>query len=183
MTSKQTTQWGEAVNPSNLLSLARCPLAFLFLIQSPFYRCLAIGFAMVTDALDGFFARKWKTESGLGALLDPLMDKFFAIFALSTLFHENALSTSELFCLLGREFALGLFFVCLLFTNSLQKYPIRAVWSGKLFTVLQLLIILALSATWSIPHWVYLSLLPLSFGVLIELLWTRRRRLVSCNAE
>ncbi|MDR1034321.1 MAG: CDP-alcohol phosphatidyltransferase family protein [Holosporales bacterium] len=64
----------------NLLCFLRvlCAPAFLFGIAhdhlSSFFIIL---FAALTDFLDGYLARKFKVESKIGALLDPLADKIF----------------------------------------------------------------------------------------------------------
>jgi cardiolipin synthase (CMP-forming) len=43
------------------------------------------GFAAVTDALDGFLAKRFKWESELGKILDPLADKILLVTAFVTL--------------------------------------------------------------------------------------------------
>ncbi len=69
---------------SHLLGMARVPLLLLaafFLIHesavSTIGAMLAILGAMVTDALDGFIARRQGTVSDFGAVLDLTMDKAF----------------------------------------------------------------------------------------------------------
>jgi len=54
----------------------------------PLYRWLAIGafvLAAVTDALDGWVARRFRQQSKLGAILDPLADKGLLLTAIITL--------------------------------------------------------------------------------------------------
>lgn len=68
---------------SNLLSMSRVALllpmlAVLFLTSWPHRRLYAIALiilAMVTDALDGYFARKYDEVSELGKIIDPVADK------------------------------------------------------------------------------------------------------------
>lgn len=43
------------------------------------------GFAAISDALDGFLARRGKTADGLGMLLDPLADKALVLLTLIAL--------------------------------------------------------------------------------------------------
>jgi CDP-diacylglycerol--glycerol-3-phosphate 3-phosphatidyltransferase len=73
---------GELTYASNLLTLSRLlllPPTLYFLRRqgttSPALMCL--GAAMLTDALDGMVARQQHTESRLGKVLDPLIDKLF----------------------------------------------------------------------------------------------------------
>src|SRR5690606_5621569 len=80
-----------AVNLPNLLSALR-------LVATPFAICLIleekgavalllfVG-AAVTDWLDGYIARRMKSESPLGALLDPIADKVFGVGVLWALVH------------------------------------------------------------------------------------------------
>lgn len=43
----------------------------------PFASLLVFGLAALTDALDGFFARRWDVKTSYGAVLDPIADKIF----------------------------------------------------------------------------------------------------------
>lgn len=66
---------------SNSLSIFRILLVFpisFFLIGTPEYRYIAvlIGIvAIITDGLDGYFARKYNQTTDLGKIIDPLADK------------------------------------------------------------------------------------------------------------
>lgn len=71
---------------SNLVSLSRVALVpvagyLLYLgdFRSSLYCLGVIIFAGLTDALDGYLARKLNQVSQLGLILDPLTDKIFAI--------------------------------------------------------------------------------------------------------
>ena len=44
--------------------------------------CFVFVFAALTDLVDGYFARKYKSESTLGKLMDPLADKVLVATAL-----------------------------------------------------------------------------------------------------
>ena len=76
----------ELYQPPNLLSLARVALVpaigFFLLRDGPtdtLYAGLLVILAGVTDALDGWLARKMRIVSELGVALDPIADKLFAI--------------------------------------------------------------------------------------------------------
>jgi len=64
---------------SNLLSLARMgliPFIFLSIIHHHRLLTLVLGsLAVVSDALDGYFARRLNQHSNLGKVLDPIADK------------------------------------------------------------------------------------------------------------
>ncbi|HQI82303.1 MAG TPA: CDP-diacylglycerol--glycerol-3-phosphate 3-phosphatidyltransferase, partial [Deltaproteobacteria bacterium] len=70
------------MNISNALTVSRIfmvPVIALLLARDDivlsFIAALIFSAAMVTDFLDGYFARKYHIESDLGKLLDPLADK------------------------------------------------------------------------------------------------------------
>src|SRR5579883_2602237 len=44
--------------------------------------CAAFALAGITDSLDGYYARKWRQTSRLGAFLDPVADKLIVAAAL-----------------------------------------------------------------------------------------------------
>ncbi len=67
------------LNFSNVLSLSRALFAFAFLQENAMIRVLAIALAMLSDFLDGYLARRQKTASQFGAILDPIMDKIFRL--------------------------------------------------------------------------------------------------------
>ncbi|MDP1676436.1 MAG: CDP-alcohol phosphatidyltransferase family protein [Bacteroidota bacterium] len=67
---------------SNLLSISRIilmiPASYYLATPIPYHREIAILFILVavsTDALDGYFARKFNEISNFGKIIDPLADK------------------------------------------------------------------------------------------------------------
>lgn len=76
----------ELLQPPNLLSLARVALVpvigFYLWRDGPtdtLYAALLVILAGVTDALDGWLARRMHIVTSLGVALDPIADKLFAI--------------------------------------------------------------------------------------------------------
>ncbi|MEM7577559.1 MAG: CDP-alcohol phosphatidyltransferase family protein [Planctomycetota bacterium] len=78
----------------NALTMARLVLAAAFFAVLNFYRYgdadgndpvilivagLLFGLAAVTDALDGYYARKWHVESVFGRIVDPFADKILIL--------------------------------------------------------------------------------------------------------
>ena len=69
----------------NLLTFSRIIFAivifiFLALEQNYLFALLLFFISGLTDFFDGFLARKYKTSSELGEILDPLADKILIIF-------------------------------------------------------------------------------------------------------
>jgi CDP-diacylglycerol--glycerol-3-phosphate 3-phosphatidyltransferase len=77
------------INVPNRITLVRLFVAFVlfivlvamtyrFLPRSSLWYCLAAALFILgaaTDALDGYFARKWKQVTGFGRVADPFVDK------------------------------------------------------------------------------------------------------------
>ncbi len=140
---------------SNALSLLRAPLALLFISDSTFLRLLAILLAMGTDALDGFLARRRRSATQFGAILDPTMDKLFVCIAIGVLLFESQLRPWQAVLMLARDFALCLFGVYLTLFNKWQSCQFRAIRWGKATTALQFIILIFFTLKISVPSFVY----------------------------
>lgn len=159
----------------NYLSALRFPLALLFLQQGVLLRTVAIFLAMMTDVLDGFLARRYQFNSRLGATLDPLADKFFVIFALVVYIGENRLSFFEACTFISRDIAVVLFGCYLVITGKLAQYQIRSIYSGKITTSLQFIVLLSLTFDIPVPKYVYTLFIALGLLALVELYINRTR--------
>lgn len=153
----------------NFLSLCRMPLALVFLQENPFFRAVAIILALATDGLDGYLARKSKQISQFGAMLDPLMDKFFVVVALSVLIAESRIEIWQAATLLSRDWAVLLFSIYLCASRRLADYHVRAIITGKITTVLLSGQIFLLVCDLPIPNACYFLFILLGLGALIEL--------------
>ena len=154
---------------SNSLSLLRAPLAFLFLFESTTIRLTAILLAMVTDSIDGYLARKMRTTTRFGAVLDPAMDKFFVVFCLGILLWEHQLAQWQGLMMISRDFALCLFGLYLSLSGRWQSYEFRAIRWGKITTALQFIVLIALTLGIAIPWFLYVSFVVFAFLALVEL--------------
>lgn len=161
--------------PSNFLSLLRGPLAFFFILDSPLYRTIAIILAMITDCLDGYLARRYRMTSQVGAVLDPIMDKFFVFFALTIFIQEGKLEIWQAFLLISRDFAIFFFGLYLAINKSWSNFQFRSIWSGKIITSLQFFVLIALTFNYSIPPYLIWCFLILGISALFELYFIERR--------
>jgi len=64
------------------------------------------GIAVLTDYLDGYFARRRNQVTRLGTLLDPLADKLLTASAFLSLVEMDAVPAWMVMIILGREFAI-----------------------------------------------------------------------------
>jgi phosphatidylglycerophosphate synthase len=124
----------------NTISLSRVVLALAFvLVSEPWDRMALIAVAGLTDVMDGWLARRRKTESTAGALLDPLADRIFVLVAISTYLIEGKLTTGQYFIFLTRDIATAVGFVVAKIIPVLRPAVFRARMLGKIVTVLQLI--------------------------------------------
>jgi CDP-diacylglycerol--glycerol-3-phosphate 3-phosphatidyltransferase len=98
--------------------------------------------ASVTDALDGWIARRNRSESTFGKLMDPLADKLLVVAALVSLVALDRLSAVVAMVIIAREFA-----VTGLRQLAMEEgHVIPASLWGKLKTVTQIAMVLVLIA-------------------------------------
>jgi CDP-diacylglycerol---glycerol-3-phosphate 3-phosphatidyltransferase len=98
--------------------------------------------ASLTDALDGWIARRRKSESTFGKLMDPLADKLLVVAALVSLVSLDRLSAWVAMVIIAREFA-----VTGLRQLAMEEgHVIPASLWGKVKTVTQIAMVLVLIA-------------------------------------
>jgi CDP-diacylglycerol--glycerol-3-phosphate 3-phosphatidyltransferase len=98
--------------------------------------------ASLTDALDGWIARRRKSESTFGKLMDPLADKLLVVAALVSLVSLDRLSAWVAMVIIAREFA-----VTGLRQLAMEEgHVIPASMWGKVKTVTQIAMVLVLIA-------------------------------------
>ncbi len=156
-------------NLSNGLSLLRAPLALLFLSHSMALRLAAIVLAMCTDALDGFLARRTRTTTQLGAVLDPAMDKLFVFIALGVLLYENQFESWQAAAMITRDGFLCIFALYLKLSGKWQAYQFRSIRWGKATTALQFLVLIGLTIKLAIPTFVYAIFIVFGLLAFVEL--------------
>ena len=155
---------------SNGLSIIRFPLALLFLSHNLYIRIIAIVFAMISDGVDGYFARKYKTASKFGTFLDPIMDKFFVYFILVIFLVEHRIKLWQGFALISRDFASIFFAVYLVFTKKWSTYEIKPTKWGKITTCLQFFVLIGLTLSFNFSWYVYGIFVLLGVFSFIELI-------------
>jgi CDP-diacylglycerol---glycerol-3-phosphate 3-phosphatidyltransferase len=156
---------------SNGLSIVRAPLALLFLQQNVYLRVLAILLAMFTDSIDGYVARKCKTTSKLGAILDPAMDKLFVYFVIGVLSYEGSFKTWQVAALLSRDIGLFFFAVYLTLFKRWKGLKIKSILFGKASTALQFCVLFGVTLNFSFPKFVYIICIILGALAFFELIY------------
>jgi CDP-diacylglycerol--glycerol-3-phosphate 3-phosphatidyltransferase/cardiolipin synthase len=125
-----------------MVSLARIPLAVAFplVVASPGAAFAVLLAAALTDVVDGYLARRNNQVTALGALIDPIADKTFAVVVVVTLIAARMLPLWAVPALLVREiFELPLVLWVLATRRARDKAVVKASANmlGKLATVIQ----------------------------------------------
>lgn len=155
---------------SNGLSIIRMPLALLFLSENIYLRIVAIVLAMITDSIDGYFARKYKSASRFGAFLDPAMDKFFVYFILIVFINENQIRAWQALAMISRDFALIIYGLYLGITKKWTSYEIKVVRWGKVTTAMQFLVLIGLTLKSNFSWYIYALFIVMGILALRELI-------------
>lgn len=159
----------------NILSIARIPLGLVFLWDNTAYRLLALILAGLTDALDGYIARRYGKISRLGTFLDPFADKCFVFLILAIFLKEQKIVPWEAASMLCRDFSVILFGIYLSIRGTFWKYQLRAILCGKLMTALQFAVLIGLTFGLTIPSFIYPLFILIGFSALIELYLERKK--------
>jgi phosphatidylglycerophosphate synthase len=164
----------------NTISLSRVVLALAFvLVSEPWDRMALIAVAGLTDVMDGWLARRRKTESTAGALLDPLADRIFVLVAISTYLIEGELTTGQYFIFLTRDIATAVGFVVAKIIPVLRPAVFRARMLGKIVTVLQLITLAAVILLPEVSRILILTIGVVSVASIVDYtfaLWRGRAR-------
>jgi len=151
----------------NLITIGRILLIPLFLyflltIQPVFAAVLFLLLAL-TDALDGFLARKLGQISDLGKFLDPIADKVLVISALIGLVEIRFIPALPVILIVARDFIVS----AVRLSAAKEGQVIAASPLGKIKTVLQVLAVfmLILNLPYAGPVLWFAVLLTLISGV------------------
>ena len=128
------------MNISNALTVSRIfmvPVIALLIIHDSLIQSVIaasiFGVAMITDFLDGYFARKFHIESDLGKLLDPLADKILIATVMIMLIPLSRIPAWMVAVIVAREIAVtGLRSIA-----AEKNIIIAADWLGKYKTAFQ----------------------------------------------
>ena len=120
----------------NILSISRIVLAVLVVlisghltVRTYLATVFMVGLALLTDAIDGYLARRWKTTSELGYILDSLGDRALHLALLLVFLVRYQIHPLFVWLLIFRD--IGIFAVRVLSKDWLQK-SVRLQWISRL---------------------------------------------------
>jgi cardiolipin synthase len=131
------------VSVPNFVSALRLPIAAAFFaVDGLLWRGVLLFFGALTDALDGWLARRLGMESRTGALIDPLFDKLFVTVALAAFLRGPYLGWLGFVILVSRDLYVGTaYLVAKLLKIGIPTQPRPG---GKLVTFLQIVTLFVL---------------------------------------
>jgi cardiolipin synthase len=101
--------------------------------------CGIFSVAAVTDALDGYLARKYALTSRLGAFLDPVADKLMVCAALIVLLTLGRVHALVALIIIGREITVSALREWMAQIGASQNVAVN--WMGKVKTIVQMVAI------------------------------------------
>lgn len=129
----------------SLLRLFAVPVVVLLMLEAAyswaFWLFLAAG---VSDAVDGFIAKRWKLGTRLGAYLDPLADKVLLVTMYITLGYLNEIGTWLVILVVSRD--LLIFGGALLYHHLTHDLKMQPLFVSRLNTVAQILLVILVMA-------------------------------------
>lgn len=154
-------------NLPNYITIVRIvlvPFFFSFLIYynpaHPSFRICALAlfiFAMITDALDGFIARKFKHQTELGTFLDPFADKLLILSGFVGITFSNAFMDKPHLWIVVVIIFRDLFIICglIIIYLNVNRIEIRPNIFGKITTFFQMLTILSVLIPLPAAEWIW----------------------------
>ena len=96
-------------NILTLTRLASAPIiAYCIIKDQHLIATGLLAYATVTDLLDGWIARRYKLESVVGTVIDPMADKFLMLSLVGSLAYQGRLPMWLVVIILGRDVLLGI---------------------------------------------------------------------------
>jgi len=165
----------------NILTILRllliAPLMWALVRQSYDLALAIFAFAGLTDALDGYLARRFSWTSRFGSIVDPLADKLLLTTSFVTLTWLGHIPVWLCVVVVARDVLIisGVAF----FHYLLGRLEFSPSWISKINTFLQIVLVLAVLVSLS------LHLLPLWFmeGLMLAVLFTTTGSMVNYTVQ
>ncbi|MBK9246882.1 MAG: CDP-alcohol phosphatidyltransferase family protein [Ignavibacteria bacterium] len=134
---------------SNILSIVRgllvVPLAFALLNNNSLSVIIICITAVLTDILDGYFARKFKQETEYGRIIDPLADKIFIGAMVIILSMLGKIPPWFLISIITRDV---LIFTGGMYIKKRNGYVLPSNYAGKIAVVCVSFVLLGFALNW-----------------------------------
>lgn len=132
-----------------------------------YFASLLFVLASVTDFFDGYIAREWNQMTMLGAIIDPLADKMLTLAAFLGVMMVGEASAWAVYIIIIRE----LFITGIRTVAVSEGLSVKASWSGKLKTVVQMFAIGFLLMHWPFAQELLWAAVAITLYSGFEYLW------------
>ncbi len=131
--------WVRIVLIPLIVGLYCTPQNWLSVQEQNTWGALVFVLAAVTDAFDGYLARRWNQTSAFGAFLDPVADKLMVSAALIILVYLERIHPIIAFIVIGREITISALREWMASIGAQKSIAVN--WFGKLKTAAQMVAI------------------------------------------
>lgn len=132
-----------------------------------YFASLLFVLASVTDFFDGYIAREWDQMTMLGAIIDPLADKMLTLAAFLGVMMVGEASAWAVYIIIIRE----LFITGIRTVAVSEGLSVKASWSGKVKTVVQMFAIGFLLMHWPFAQELLWAAVAITLYSGFEYLW------------
>lgn len=178
---KQARQALKELNLPNKLTLMRIVMVPLYLVLLWFFDndksmqiwpLLVFTLASLTDLLDGYIARSRNLITNFGKFMDPIADKLLTHTAFIMLTAIGRLNVTACIIFIAREFVVSGLRLCAVE----QGHVIAAGMSGKIKTVLQMMLVVVLTITGEglLPALLTIAAAVMTLYSMCEYVWQNR---------
>ncbi len=131
--------WARIVMIPFLVAVYYFPDAWIAPGNKNLLACALFTTAAITDAFDGYYARKYGLTSRLGAFLDPVADKLMVCAALIVLLELGRVNALVALVIIGREIAVSALREWMAQVGASENVAVNSV--GKFKTIVQMVAI------------------------------------------
>jgi len=169
----------------NVISLLRIalviPIVYLLISREFSYALVLFFIAGISDALDGYLAKRNNWTSRLGSILDPLADKLLLVFSFLVLGWLQFIPLWLVIVVMARDVIIIV--GAITYHELIGQYEMEPSWLSKLNTFFQIVLILSVVfslGTYTLPNWWNVNLVyvvmttTLISGVNYVWVWGRR---------
>ena len=131
------------VNIPNLLSVARLLFGILIIVQfDSWLKYVYLAIAILLDALDGYAARKLNQVTKAGGIIDPAVDKIFALMLFIFIYFHLNLPAYFILFFFARDIFTVLAVLFVLKKKATKQLDLKARLCGKIVTAFQFVTII-----------------------------------------
>lgn len=130
-------------NIPNLISILRVllviPVVYLLFVENYFWSLVLFIMAGISDAIDGFLAKKFDWVSPLGEILDPLADKLLMVSCYLSLGWLGQIPIWLVYTVVGRDLVIVI--AAIIYHYNFKRIRITPRFISKVNTTVQILLI------------------------------------------